>query len=154
TGSIIRPGDGQRMSAGTGIRHSEYNASTTEPVHLLQIWILPEEHGIKPGYEQKAFPEAEKQGKLRALASRDGRDSSVMIHQDAVLYSSILANGESVEYDLARGRYAWLQVARGSVNLNGKELGQGDGAAVSDEDKLTIAGTSNDKAEVLLFDLA
>ncbi len=154
TGSIIRPGDGQRMSAGTGIRHSEYNASTTEPVHLLQIWILPEEHGIKPGYEQKSFPEAEKQGKLRALASRDGRDGSVMVHQDAVLYSSILANGESVEYDLANGRYAWLQVARGSVNLNGKELRQGDGAAVSDEDKLTIAGTSNDKAEVLLFDLA
>ncbi len=154
TGSIIRPGDGQRMSAGTGIRHSEYNASSTEPVHFLQIWILPEKSGLKPGYEQKSFPEAEKQGKLRALGSRDGRNGSVTIHQDVVLYSSILGKGESVEYDLPPGRHAWLQVTRGSVKLNGKELREGDGAAVSEENKLIIAGSGADKAEVLLFDLA
>ncbi len=154
TGSIIRPGDGQRMSAGTGIRHSEQNPSKTDPVHLLQIWILPNQLGIKPGYEQKSFPSEEKRGRLRVLASPDGREGSVTIHQDASLYSSILSAGQAVEHNLAPGRHGWLQVARGTVKLNGKELHQGDGAAVSDEQKLTISGSGKEDAEILLFDLA
>ena len=152
TGSVILPGDGQRMSAGTGIRHSEFNHSPTDPVHLLQIWIMPDKQGHKPGYEQKAFPTAEKQGKLRLIASPDGKDGSVTIHQDAKLYVSLLAPGEEVKHALAAGRYAWLQVAKGTVELNGKKLTQGDGAAVSNEPALTIKGVEN--AEVLLFDLA
>ena len=152
TGSVIRPGDGQRMSAGTGIRHSEANPSREESVHLLQIWILPDKQGHKPGYEQKEFPAAEKRAKLRLIASPDGKDGSVTIHQDAKLYVSLLEPGEAVEHKLATGRHAWLQVARGSVELNGKPLHQGDGAAISDEHKLQIKGT--DSAEVLLFDLA
>jgi len=154
TGSIIRPGDGQRMSAGTGIRHSEQNPSKTDPVHLLQIWILPNQLGIKPGYEQKSFPSEEKRGRLRVLASPDGREGSVTIHQDASLYSSILSAGQAVEHNLAPGRHGWLQVARGTVKLNGKELHQGDGAAVSEELKLTISGVGKEDAEILLFDLA
>jgi quercetin 2,3-dioxygenase len=152
TGSVIRPGDGQRMSAGHGIRHSEMNASDTDPVHLLQIWIMPDRGGIEPSYEQKTFPPEEKQGKLRVIASPDGENGSVTIHQDAKLYVSLLAPGEKVTHDLPQGRYAWLQVAKGSIELNGKQLQQGDGAAVSDEQKLTIAGKQD--AEVLLFDLA
>ena len=151
-GSIIRPGDGQRMSAGTGVRHSEANPSRSESVHLLQIWITPDRPGHQPGYEQKAFPEAEKRGKLRLIASPDGSDGSVTIHQDARLYVALLAPGEQVQHDLARGRYAWLQVAKGEVELNGKKLTQGDGAAISDEGKLTLEGVQD--AEVLLFDLA
>jgi redox-sensitive bicupin YhaK (pirin superfamily) len=151
-GSIIRPGDGQRMSAGRGVRHSEANPSKTEAAHLLQIWILPSERGLEPGYEQKAFPAEEKRGKLRLIAGPDGKDGSVTIHQDARLYVSLLSPGQQVEHDLAPGRYAWLQVAKGAVELNGKPLGQGDGAAVSEEQKLTIKGTKD--AEVLLFDLA
>jgi quercetin 2,3-dioxygenase len=152
TGSVIRPGDGQRMSAGRGIRHSEMNASDTDPVHLLQIWILPDRGGIEPSYEQKSFPPEEKQGKLRVIASPDGENGSVTIHQDAKLYVSLLAPGEKVTHELATNRYAWLQVAKGSVELNGKLLQQGDGAAVSEEQRLTIEGKEN--AEVLLFELA
>jgi quercetin 2,3-dioxygenase len=152
TGSIIRPGDGQRMSAGTGILHSEHNPSKTEPVHLLQIWIMPDKKGLTPSYEQKAFPAEEKQGRLRVIASPDGKDGAVTIHQDASLYVSLLKPGEQVEHTLASGRSAWLQVARGSVELNGEKLSQGDGAAVSNESKLTIKGTED--AEILLFDLA
>ena len=151
-GSIIRPGDGQRMSAGTGVRHSEANASKTDAAHLLQIWILPDRRGHEPGYEQKAFPEAEKRGKLRLIASPDGSDGSVTIHQDAKLYASLLQPGQEVKHELGKGRYAWLQVAKGAVELNGQSLSQGDGAAVSDEQRLTVKATED--AEVLLFDLA
>jgi len=152
TGSVIRPGDGQRMSAGRGIRHSEMNSSPTESVHLLQIWIMPDRSGHEPSYEQKAFPDEEKRGKLRLIASPDGKDGSVTIHQDAKLYGSLLEPGQQVQHELGKGRYAWLQVAKGAVELNGRPLHQGDGAAVSDEQKLTIKGTAD--AEVLLFDLA
>ena len=152
TGSVIRPGDGQRMSAGRGIRHSEANASKTDPVHLVQIWILPDRQGHEPGYEQKAFPESEKRGRLRLIAGPDGKDGSVTINQDARLYATLLSPGQQVVHDLAKGRYAWLQVAKGEVELNGKLLSQGDGAAVSDEQKLSIKSTK--EAEVLLFDLA
>jgi redox-sensitive bicupin YhaK (pirin superfamily) len=152
TGEVIRPGDGQRMSAGRGIRHSEANPSKTDPVHLLQIWITPDRTGHEPGYEQKTFPEAEKRGKLRLIASPDGKDGSVTIHQDAKLYVSLLAPGQEVKHELDKGRYAWLQVAKGAAELNGKPLNQGDGAAVSEEQKLTIKGTKD--AEILLFDLA
>jgi len=151
-GSTIRPGDGQRMSAGTGVRHSEANSSESDPAHLLQIWIQPDRSGHKPGYEQKAFPEAEKRGKLRLIASPDGRDGSVRINQDARLYAALLKPGETVKHELAGGRYAWVQVAKGSVEVNGKALSQGDGAAVSEEPELAVKGTS--EAEVLLFDLA
>jgi quercetin 2,3-dioxygenase len=151
-GSIIRPGDGQRMSAGTGVRHSEANPSETEKVHLLQIWILPDRKGHKPGYEQKAFPAGEKQNKLRLIASPDGKDGSVTIHQDAKLYVSLLASGEELTQPIAPGRHAWLQVAKGAVELNGELLHQGDGAAVSKEEYLKITGKED--AEILLFDLA
>ncbi len=152
TGSIIRPGDGQRMSAGRGIRHSEANPSPSDPVHLLQIWIMPDRPGHEPSYEQKTFPESEKRGQLRLIAGPDGKDGSVTIHQDAKLYVSLLAPGEEVAHALSKGRHAWLQVAKGAVELNGKALTQGDGAAVSDEPKLQIKGTED--AEILLFDLA
>ncbi|WP_404788454.1 pirin family protein [Altericista sp. CCNU0014] len=153
TGSIVRPGDVQRMSAGTGIRHSEYNASKTEPVHFLQIWILPEQKGIEPGYEQKNFAIAEKQGKLRLVASRDGRDGSITIHQNVDLYVSVLAEGELVNHTFAPNRAGWLQVARGAVQLNDLTLNAGDGAAIAQESLITIRGDAGD-AEVLLFDMA
>jgi len=152
TGSVILPGDGQRMTAGRGIRHSEYNPSDKEQVHLLQIWIQPAEPGLEPSYEQKSFPETEKRGKLRLIASSDGADGSVRIHQDAKLFVTLLAPGEEVVYRLEGKRHAWLQVAKGAVELNGKKLAQGDGAAMSEEPKLAIKGTKD--AEVLLFDLA
>ena len=152
TGSVILPGDGQRMTAGSGIRHSEFNPSATDAAHLLQIWILPEKAGLPPSYEQKAFPEEEKRGKLRVIASRDAQDGSVKINQDAKLYVSLLKPGEEVSHEFGNGRHGWLQVARGTVELNGKRLAQGDGAAISDEKKLSIKGSEN--AEVLLFDLA
>jgi len=150
-GSIIRPGDGQRMSAGTGVRHSEANASKADAAHLLQIWILPDRRGHEPGYEQKAFPEAEKRGKLRLIASPNGSDGSVTIHQDAKLYASLLQSGQEVKHELGKGRYAWLQVAKGAVELNVKNLNQGDGVAVSDEHQLTIKAIED--AEILFFDL-
>jgi redox-sensitive bicupin YhaK (pirin superfamily) len=150
-GSVIRPGDVQRMSAGTGVRHSEANDSETEAVHLLQIWIVPAEQGIAPGYEQTSFTDEEKRGRLKLVASRDGRDGSVTIHQDASLYASLLGESQSVAHELAPHRHAWLQVARGAVELNGEKLEQGDGAAVSEEGRLKITG--REAAEVLLFDL-
>ena len=152
TGSVILPGDGQRMTAGSGIRHREFNPSTTEPVHFLQIWILPEKAALPPSYEQKSFPEDQKRGKLRVIASRDAREGSVKIHQDAKLYVSLLKPDEEVTHQLAKERYGWLQVARGAVQLNGKKLNQGDGAAISDETMLTLKATED--AEILLFDLA
>jgi quercetin 2,3-dioxygenase len=152
TGSTILPGDGQRMTAGSGIRHSEYNPSKTEAVHFLQIWILPDKDALPPSYQQKTFPQAEKQGKLRLIASRDAADGSVKINQDANLYVTLLKPGEEQNHDLASGRHAWLQIARGAVQLNGQKLEQGDGAAISDEKSLTIKGTED--AEALLFDLA
>jgi redox-sensitive bicupin YhaK (pirin superfamily) len=155
TGSVIRPGEVQKMSAGTGVRHSEFNHSKSEPVHLYQIWILPEKEGIKPNYEQKAIPADEKQGKLRLVASPSGGNGSnaVKLYQDAELYTVALGKSESVEHVLADGRYAWVQVARGGVSVNGQELKAGDGAAVSNETKLKISGTT-DGSEVLVFDLA
>jgi hypothetical protein len=153
TGSVIRPGDLQRMSAGTGIQHSEFNASKTEPVHLLQIWILPAQKGIAPSYEQKNFSEAEKRGQLRLVGSRDGRDGSITIHQDVNLYATILQAGDVVTHPLADGRVAWLQVVQGMVQLNDQTLKAGDGAAIVQEADLTLQGASN-HAEVLLFDMA
>ena len=151
-GSVIRPGDLQRMSAGTGVTHSEFNPSPEAPVHFLQIWLQPRERGLPPGYEQKRFPPEERRGRLRLVAAGDGRDGAVTIHQDADLWTALLQPGESVRHALAPGRYAWLHVARGAVSLNGSTLGAGDGAAVSDEAALEIAGAA--KAEVMLFDLA
>jgi quercetin 2,3-dioxygenase len=152
TGSVIRPGDVQRMSAGTGIRHSEYNASKTDPVHFLQIWILPEQHGIAPGYEQKTFAEAEKRSNLKLVGSRDGRDGSITIHQDVDFYAAALQDGDFVSHSLAAGRVAWLQVARGSVQLNDQTLSAGDGAAISQESLITLRGADK-TAEALLFEM-
>ena len=151
TGSVIRPGEVQRMSAGSGVTHSEFNSSRTEPVHFLQIWILPERTGLPPGYEQRAFPIEEKRGNLRLVASHDGRDGSLTIHQAVDLYVSLLAPGEAISHLLIPGRHAWIQVARGALLLNDVTLSAGDGAAVSDESRLTM--TATDQTEVLLFDL-
>ncbi|HET9995128.1 MAG TPA: pirin family protein [Candidatus Acidoferrum sp.] len=151
-GSVIKPGDVQYMSAGTGVAHSEFNASKTELVHLYQIWMLPEKKGLKPAYDQKNFSEAEKRGKLRLVASPDGREGSVKIRQDNELYVTVLANGESVKHELRPERHAYVQVARGSVKLNGTKLETGDGAAISAESSLELTGVK--EAEVLLFDLA
>ncbi len=155
TGSVIRPGDVQKMSAGTGIRHSEFNPSKTEPVHLYQIWILPEREGIKPNYEQKAIPAEEKKGKLRLVASPSGGNGSnaVKLYQHAQFYVAALDKTDTVDHKLADGRHAWVQVARGAVSVNGKELKAGDGAAISGEPGVQIVGGS-DGSEVLLFDLA
>ena len=151
-GSVIKPGDIQYMSAGTGVTHSEFNASKTEPVHLYQIWMFPEKQGLKPAYDQKNFTEAEKRGKLRLVASPDGREGSVKIRQDNELYATVLGKGDSVKHELKPDRHAYVQVARGSVKLNGKDLAEGDGAAISAEKSVELTGISN--AEVLLFDLA
>jgi redox-sensitive bicupin YhaK (pirin superfamily) len=151
TGAVILPGDGQRMTAGRGLRHSEFNPSAQEPVHLYQIWILPEKKGLEPSHEQKSFPVQEKQGKLRLIASRDGQDGSVKINQDARLYVTLLKPGEEVVRELGGGRHGWLQVAKGAVELNGQNLAQGDGAAISEEKRLTIRASQD--SEVLLFDL-
>lgn len=149
-GSVIRPGDVQRMSAGTGVSHSEFNPSDTETVHLLQIWILPERHGLPPSYEEKHF--SEQRGRLRWIAANDGREGSVTIHQDAQIYTAVLDAGQTVVHTLDENRYAWLQVARGTISLNEVELKQGDGVAVRRESELRIA--AHDQAEILLFDLA
>jgi len=151
-GSIIRPGDAQRMTAGTGVTHSEANSSETDPVHLLQIWILPGAHGLEPGYEQKTFSDAEKLNQLRLIASADGRNGAVTIHQDASVYASVLEPGQEVVHQVAAGRHAWIQVARGALTVNGTQLDQGDGAAISNESTITIAG--REASEILLFDLA
>lgn len=148
----LRPHEVQRMTAGTGIRHSEFNASDTDETHLLQIWIMPEENGLTPGYEQKYFAPEEKKGKLKLVASRAGTDGSVKINQDVALYSSILANGEEVSHTLRENRHAWLQVVKGSLMMNGETLSAGDGAAASDETKLEIKSLE-DETEFLLFDL-
>jgi len=150
--STIVPGEVQRMSAGTGVLHSEFNHSKTDPVHLLQIWILPDRTGLTPSYEQTFFPEEDKCGRLRLVASPDGADGSVTIHQDARLYATLLAPGEEVSHALAPGRHAWVHVARGKASLNGQPLEAGDGAAVSGEEQVTLRGDGH--AEVLLFDLA
>ncbi len=150
-GSVIRPGDVQRMSAGTGVVHSEMNPSRTEPVHFLQIWIVPDRAGHRPGYEQKAFSESDRRGKLRLVASRDGRDGSVTLQQDASVYAGLLEPGERVAHQQRPGRHSWVHVARGSVDLNGQTLREGDGAATSDEQRLDL--TAKDSSEVLLFDL-
>ena len=152
TGSVIRPGDVQRMSAGTGVRHSEFNASKTDPVHFLQIWIIPAERGIEPSYEQKTFTKAEKQGKLRVVASPDGRDGSVTVHADAVVHAGLFDKGESAELTLGESRHAWVHVARGTVRVNGRDLGPGDAAALSEEGTVRVEGI--DGGEVLVFDLA
>ena len=151
-GSIIRPGDVQRMTAGTGVRHSEKNALSEDRVHLLQIWILPDTVGLEPGYEQKAFTEDERRGQLRLIASNDGRDGSVTVRQDVSLFASILDAGESVKYDMDQTRYGWIQVARGAVNVNGQRAGQGDGAIAIGESSLGVV--AEEPAEFLLFDLA
>ena len=151
-GSIIRHGEVQRMSAGTGVVHSEMNPSRTEPVHFLQIWVVPDRSGHKPGYEQKLFPDAERRGQLRVVASPDGRDGSVTIHQDALVHASLLERGERVSYSLPPTRHAWVHVARGTVDVNGQSLREGDGAAISDEDRLDL--TARESSEVLFFDVA
>lgn len=153
TGSVIRPGDVQRMSAGSGIRHSEFNASKTEPVHFLQIWIIPEQRGMAPGYEQRTFCDDEKRGRLALVGSRDGRHGSVTIHSDVDLYASILGDGEAVSHSLADGRVGWLQVARGSVVLDGETLLAGDGVAIQHARRISITGNAT-QAELLLFDMA
>jgi redox-sensitive bicupin YhaK (pirin superfamily) len=151
-GSVIRPGDAQRMTAGAGVSHSESNPSDVEPVHLLQIWILPETNGLPPSYEEKHFSDEQRRNRLRLMASKDGRDGSVKIHQNAQVYATLLDSGKTVVHRLAEDRYAWLQVARGTIRLNEMELKQGDGAAVRKENELRI--TAHDQAELLLFDLA
>ena len=150
-GTVIRPGELQRMSAGTGIVHSEFNHSQAEPVHFLQIWIVPSERDLAPSYEQKAFPLAEDAGKLSLIASPDGAAGEIAIHQDARLLAAKLAAGSEVTYDLAPKRGAWLQIARGIVALNGTEMREGDGAAIEAEAGLTIVADT--QAEILLFDL-
>ncbi len=153
TGSIIRPGDVQRMSAGTGVLHSEFNASTSEPVHLLQIWLLPERRGLTPEYEQATIPAEKLDGRFGLIVARDGRDGALSIHQDVSLYAARLAAGQAAEQALAPGRHAWLQVARGSVRLeDGTQLVAGDGAAISEQERVRIV--AEEPAEVLLFDLA
>ncbi|ATB42512.1 hypothetical protein CYFUS_007990 [Cystobacter fuscus] len=147
---VLRAGEMQRMTAGTGVRHSEMNNSDEE-VHFLQIWILPERKGLTPGYEQKEFPLAERQGKFRLVVSPEGQDGSLKVHQDLRLYSTVLGQGEKTEYTLAPGRHAWLQVARGAGTLNGVALKAGDGVAVSEESRLELSAT--EPLEALLFDL-
>lgn len=151
-GSVLRPGELQHMSAGTGIRHSEFNPSDREAVHLYQIWLLPERKGLAPSYEQRAFPEVERRGKLRLVASPTGEDGSLTIHQDARLYLSTLTSGEIVAHTVQPDRHAWLQVLRGQATLNGLSLSEGDGAAVSEVEKVEITGRSD--TEIMLFDLA
>ncbi|MDX2100671.1 MAG: pirin family protein [Leptolyngbyaceae cyanobacterium bins.59] len=152
TGAVILPGDVQRMTAGTGIRHSEFNPSPTNPVHLLQIWILPNQRGLQPGYEQRTFSTEEKSGKLRLIAAQDGREGAVTIHQDVSLYAAILNAGDRVTYEVQPNRYAWLQVARGTLQLNDRTLQAGDGVAVEGTEQLNL--TTDSSTEFLLFDLA
>jgi redox-sensitive bicupin YhaK (pirin superfamily) len=152
TGSVIRPGEVQRMTAGTGVFHSEKNPSKKEPVHLLQIWILPEERGLAPGYEQKNFPIEERRGVFTLVASRDGRSGSLTIHQDASVFATLLRPGDEVGHELAPGRHAWIHVARGRVSLDGRDLGPGDGASISDAERFSLRGV--EEAEVIVFDLA
>ena len=152
TGSVIQPGEVQRMSAGTGILHSEFNHSKTDSVHFLQIWLLPEKEGLPPSYEQRNFSPAKTPGKLHLVAARDGRDAAVTVHQDVDLYAAVLEPGDRVSHSLQPQRHAWVQVARGAITLNGLSLDKGDGAAISEETDVVIEATTD--AEILLFDLA
>ncbi len=151
-GSIIRPGDVQRMTAGTGVTHSEYNHSQTEPVHFLQIWIVPQTRGLAPSYEQRSFTAEERRGRLRLVASPDGADGSLTVHQDVRLYTAVLEGGQEVTHTIAPGRGAWLQVVSGTLRSGEHTLGEGDGLAVTDEEHVTLAAI--DSAHALLFDLA
>lgn len=150
-GEVLRPGEFQRMSAGTGITHSEFNPSDSEPVHLYQIWLYPERKGLEPSYEQKRFPEEERHNQLRLVASRNAEEGSLRIHQDARIYLSHVDAGKEIGHQFPEGRFGWLQVLRGSVSLNGVELDTSDGAAVSEETSLTIRAMTD--AEIMLFDL-
>jgi redox-sensitive bicupin YhaK (pirin superfamily) len=154
TGSVIHAGDVQRMTAGTGIRHSEFNASQSEPVRMLQIWIVPEENGLTPGYEQKTFESASKRGRLRLLASRGGRDGSIDIRRDVDLYGSILAPRSGLRHELKEGRIGWIQVARGELEANGEALREGDGLGLARSGAIELAGVGSDECEFLLFDMA
>jgi redox-sensitive bicupin YhaK (pirin superfamily) len=149
---VLRRGEVQRMSAGTGVVHSEFNGSEKEPVHFFQIWIMPAEDGLKPGYEQKLFSDEERRGRLRLVVAPNGPDGALNIHQDARIYTAILSDGERVEHPVAKDRGVWVQVARGSIDVNGTKLAQGDGAAIENESSLAI--TSKGESEILLFDLA
>lgn len=151
-GEVLRPGEFQRMSAGTGITHSEFNPSETDAVHLYQIWLLPERKGIEPSYEQKRFSEVERHNQLRLVASRDATEGSLLIHQDARIFLGSIDAGQQVTHEVANGRHAWLQVLRGTVSLNGNDLQTSDGAAVSDESSLKFHAASD--AEIMLFDLS
>jgi quercetin 2,3-dioxygenase len=151
TGSVIRPGDVQRMTAGTGVQHSEFNHSKTEVVHFLQIWLFPNKPSLPPGYEQKTFDTASKRGQLKLIVSPDGRDGSVKIHQDAQIYAAVLGAGESVTHATTHERKLWIQVARGAVRVNGEALSAGDGGAIAYDDKVVIDATA--ESEVLLFDM-
>jgi len=152
TGSVIKPGDVQRMSAGTGIQHSEFNHSKTDSVHFLQIWLLPEKKGLPASYEQREFGLAQNPGKMHLVAARDGREGAITVHQDVDLYAAVLEPNQRVAYTLQAQRYAWVQVARGEITLNGLPLDKGDGAAISDETDIVIEAATD--AEILLFDLA
>ena len=152
TGSVIRPGEVQIMSAGTGIRHSEFNHSKTDPVHFLQIWIMPNQQGIAPRYDQKAFPASQKRGQLRLVGSPDGRDGSILIHQDVEIYDVLLRQGENLTHRLKPFRKAWVQVVRGRVDVNGGAAGAGDGVAIEGEAALT-ATSHEECSEILVFDL-
>ncbi len=151
TGAVIRPGEVQRMTAGTGVRHSEMNPSPKQPVHFLQIWIVPDRTGHAPGYEQKAFPAEERAGRLRLVVAPDGADGAITIHQDARLHIGTFEHGQRATHTLAPGRHAWIHVARGTAEVNGVPLGAGDAVSTSDPGRLTVTGTG---AEILLFDLA
>ena len=150
-GSIIIPGEVQRMRAGTGVTHSEYNHSASEPVRFLQIWVLPEEKGLEPGYEQKFFGD-ERLGTLRLVASRDGAEGSVQVQQDVAMYASVLRDAEAVTHELAQGRHAWLQVVRGTLLVDGAELDEGDGASFSEVETISIQSVG--ESELILFDMA
>lgn len=152
-GSTLRPGDVQRMSAGRGVRHSEFNGSREEPVHFLQIWILPAQGGIEPSYEDRNFPEAARLNTLKLIAAPEGRDGAMRIHQDVAVYASLLEPGRTVAHALAPGRHAWVQLARGKLRVNGQTLSAGDGAAISDESMLQLEAEGPDRAELLVFDL-
>ncbi|CAJ1404348.1 unnamed protein product [Effrenium voratum] len=152
TGSVIRPGELQRMSAGSGVRHSEYNHSDTDPVHFLQIWIVPEADGLKPSYEQKAFPDAERRDTLKLIGSRNGREGSVVIHQDVDLWASLLSAEKSVSFDIKPDRKVWLQIVKGKLSVDGLSLAAGDGLGLLDAGKIDLVAQEN--CEFLLFDLA
>lgn len=152
TGSTIRPGELQRMSAGTGVTHSEFNPSRDQPVHFLQIWILPKTRGISPSYEQKTFPASEREGRLRLVASHDGREGSITVHQDVNMYAALLRPGQKLQYEVPSGRHAWVHLARGSVELNQIRFEAGDAAGISEAGPFDIVGQTF--SEVLIFDLA